>query len=186
MTAPNLLQRPILGGVFGAGRYVLATKPCVAHGLHAVRFMVLDPRAGAVISMGDTKTEALAAARRIIRAAQLRGDGCGSGAPTPAQPGLWPDAELEDGSPPVRLRPISRRRRDIFAKCDGKCHYCCRVLTLDGAWHVEHMLPRALGGQDEIGNLVAACAPCNLAKGDKTAVEFVALTVGEGRKAVEG
>jgi hypothetical protein len=36
------------------------------------------------------------------------------------------------------------------------------------------MLPRALGGLDDVGHLVAACAPCNLAKKDRTALEFVA------------
>lgn len=174
MTAPGLLQRPILGGVFGTGRYVLATRPCVANGLHAVRFMVLDPCAGTVVSTADTKTEALSAARRAIRSGAHAGAGGSAGAPPPVQAPLWPSAEIDGGSPPIRLRPVSRRRRDIFAKCEGKCHYCCRPLILDGIWHVEHMLPRALGGADEIGNLVAACAPCNLAKGDRTAVEFVA------------
>ena len=35
------------------------------------------------------------------------------------------------------------------------------------------MLPRALAGGDDIGNLVAACVRCNLAKHDRTALEFV-------------
>jgi hypothetical protein len=167
-----LLQRPIIGGVFGSGRYVLATRPCVAHGLHAVRFMVLDPRAGALLATADTKTEVLAAARRAIRQRDLGAPAVDpSGAPA-HQPGLWPEDELDSGAPAVRLRPISRRRRDVFKKSEGSCHYCRRVLALDGVWHVEHMLPRALGGADEISNLVAACAPCNLAKGDRTAVEF--------------
>ncbi|MBP6901047.1 MAG: HNH endonuclease [Burkholderiaceae bacterium] len=173
MTTPGLLQRPILGGVFGSGRYVLATRPCVANGLHAVRFMVLDPRAGTVLATADTKTEVLQAARRAIR--QLLQQ-CPPSEPTAvaaAQAALWPEAEIDRGAPAVRVRSISRRRRDVFEKSAGKCHYCCRPLILDGIWHVEHMLPRALGGADEIGNLVAACAPCNLAKGDRTAVEFV-------------
>ncbi|OYV00532.1 MAG: hypothetical protein CFE45_08730 [Burkholderiales bacterium PBB5] len=38
----------------------------------------------------------------------------------------------------------------------------------------QYDVPLPDGGADEIGNLVAACAPCNLAKGDRTAVEFVA------------
>ena len=51
----SLLQRPIIGGVFGGGRYVLATVPCVLRGLHAVRFMVMDPVTGAVLSLADDK-----------------------------------------------------------------------------------------------------------------------------------
>ncbi|OYV00890.1 MAG: hypothetical protein CFE45_07185, partial [Burkholderiales bacterium PBB5] len=99
--------------------------------------MVLDPRAGTVVSTADTKTEALAAARRALRASSNRGAPRLVEELPPLQSALWPLAELERGSPPVRLRPVSRRRRDIFAKCNGKCHYCCRPLILDGIWHVE-------------------------------------------------
>ena len=68
---------------------------------------------------------------------------------------------------------MSRRRREVFARSDGRCHYCAAVLRLDGKWHVEHQMPRALGGGDELPNLVAACAPCNLSKRDRTALEFM-------------
>lgn len=34
-----------------------------------------------------------------------------------------------------------------------------------------------LGGTDERCNLVAACAQCNLAKGPRTAVEFVSAGI---------
>jgi 5-methylcytosine-specific restriction endonuclease McrA len=68
---------------------------------------------------------------------------------------------------------VRRSWGTIRAKCGGRCHYCDTPLQLDGIWHVEHMLPRALGGGDDASNLVAACAPCNLAKSDQTAIEFV-------------
>ncbi|MBG6082719.1 HNH endonuclease [Rubrivivax gelatinosus] len=170
MTSPNILQRPILGGVFGSGRYVLATTPCIENGLHAVRFMVLDPRGGRVLAVADTKLAALAAARVVLRAAERVEE---ERTALNAQGTLWP-AEAFDG-PPVRMRPtpISKRRREVFAKSEGRCHYCGEELTLDGRWHVEHMMPRALGGADELGNLVAACVRCNLEKSDRTAVEFV-------------
>jgi 5-methylcytosine-specific restriction endonuclease McrA len=79
----------------------------------------------------------------------------------------------------LRQRPIlggvfGDGRREVFERSRGCCHYCRTPLTLDGQWHVEHMLPRALGGTDDELNLVAACAPCNLAKRDRTALEFVA------------
>ena len=32
---------------------------------------------------------------------------------------------------------------------------------------VDHMVPRALGGGDELCNLVTACATCNFSKRDK-------------------
>lgn len=43
MSTARMLQRPIYGGVFGDGRYSLATVRTIANGLHAVRFMVMEP-----------------------------------------------------------------------------------------------------------------------------------------------
>jgi len=163
-----MLQRPIFGGVFGHGRYALATLPTIANGLHAVRFLVIDPRRGTVLSVADEKLQAIAAARRLLVGLPAPG---AANDPSWAQAALWPDLPV-DHLPVVR--PISRRRREIFARSDGRCHYCRTALTLEGRWHVEHMMPRALGGEDAPGNLVAACAPCNLAKNDRTALEFIA------------
>lgn len=68
-----------------------------------------------------------------------------------------------------------KRRREIFAAGNGRCHYCGRQLVLLGNWHVDHKMPKALGGTNDPLNLVAACAPCNRTKHDKTDVEFKAL-----------
>jgi 5-methylcytosine-specific restriction endonuclease McrA len=72
------------------------------------------------------------------------------------------------------VKSISRRRQRIFDESGGRCHYCSTPLTLDGKWHIEHKMPRALGGDDEPGNLVAACVPCNFKKRDTTDLEFKA------------
>lgn len=71
-----------------------------------------------------------------------------------------------------KVKSIPRRRKQIFEASEGKCHYCATVLTLDGKWHIEHKMPKALGGSNERTNLVASCVPCNLAKRDTTDVEF--------------
>ena len=168
MTHQRMLQRPIYGGPFGHGLYSLATLPTVANGLHAVRFMVIEPRRGTVLAVADDKLQAIASARRLLvrlPAAAPANDAVWE------QHALWP--ELPVDRPPT-VRSISRRRREVFTRSDGRCHYCRAVLTLDGRWHVEHQVPRALGGDDVATNLVAACAPCNLAKRDRTALEFVA------------
>ena len=166
---PRMLQRPIYGGVFGHGQYSLATMATISNGLHSVRFMVVEPRGGAVISAADDKLLAIEAARRVLRLAPP--------APAPAandpawlQCPLWSDLPF-DHRPKVRT--VSRRRGEVFARSEGRCHYCGTQLTLDGRWHVEHQQPRALGGGDHPLNLVAACVPCNLAKSDRTALEFV-------------
>lgn len=166
----TMKHRPIFGGVFGMGRYALATLPCISRGLHAVRYMVIEPAAGSVLSVAEDKTAALSAARRVLRAA-LSLD---RQQPTqrPEQGTLWPVEALpvdHAGTP----SKATRRRRAIFNACGGRCHYCGTALTLDGRWHVEHQMPKALGGDDDPTNLVAACAPCNLSKRDRTAVEFI-------------
>lgn len=71
-------------------------------------------------------------------------------------------------------RKITKRARAVFEASEGKCHYCAAVLTLDGKWHIEHKIPRALFGGSEQSNLVASCTPCNHAKRDKTDLEFIA------------
>jgi 5-methylcytosine-specific restriction endonuclease McrA len=62
----------------------------------------------------------------------------------------------------------------VFERSGGQCFYCRGRLELAGLWHIEHQQPRALGGGDDLLNLVSACEPCNLAKSDRTALEFVA------------
>ena len=185
MSSAGLRHRPILGGVFGMGRYALASIPCVMRGLHAVRFMVIEPTSGAVLSIADDKVDALDAARAQIQAGeQLALQQAAPADPDGRQGELWPPDELPARPVVDKRRPISKRRRAIYAKSRGCCHYCTTPLQLDGSWHVEHMLPRALGGADEISNLVASCAPCNLSKGDRTALEFVLEgSVPEGAKA---
>lgn len=169
LDTPRLMQRPIFGGVFGRGRYAMASMPCVSHGLHVVSYMVVEPRGGTVLSVAEDKVEALSQARRVIQAAN--DVGAELHAAHPAQAKLWSDEEAPIMETPTRR--ISRRRRAIFERTQGKCHYCGTTLQLDGKWHVEHMLPRALGGADDSLNLVAACVACNLEKRDRTALEFV-------------
>lgn len=122
--------------------------------------MVIDPRAGAVLSMADEKTQALVRARRRLEAAPV----------APQQDWLWPPDEV----PLSRsAKHVSRRRREVFERSGGRCHYCTTLLELGGRWHVEHMIPKSLLGDDLPLNLVAACVRCNLSKGARTALEFV-------------
>ncbi len=171
MTTGAMRTRPIFGGVFGNGRYCLATMACIARGLHAVRYMVIEPRAGSVLSVAEEKTEALQSARRLLRVTEALTRVEELQAAT-EQALLWPDEALPPPAPGAR--PTPRRRREIFARSNGRCHYCSTVLQLDGKWHIEHQIPRALDGDDTGINLVAACTTCNLAKSDRTALEFVA------------
>lgn len=74
-----------------------------------------------------------------------------------------------------RARPVVA----LIADRDGGylCHYCGCALVghpLIPLPQVDHKHPRALGGGDELANLVLACPPCNSAKGATPYAAFVA------------
>lgn len=144
MNSAGLLARPVVGGVFGtAGRYVLATVPCVVRGLHAVRFMVVEPASGAVLSLADGKAEALAGARHAIRENErLAIEASHARGVDPRQHRLWPDEVLPVRPVVDKTRPVSKRRRDVFAKCHGRCHYCGGPLVLAGPGTSSTCYPR--------------------------------------------
>ncbi|MGH8222270.1 MAG: HNH endonuclease [Woeseiaceae bacterium] len=66
------------------------------------------------------------------------------------------------------------RRKEIFKKTNGRCHLCGRRIALKnygeqdarGAWEVDHSVPRAEGGSDNLNNLVPAHIECNRSKQD--------------------
>ncbi len=172
--APAIRYRPIFGGPFGrSGEFVMATMACVERGLHAVRHLVVQPRTGAVLAMDTDKAAALSAARRLLKAAALLQRSEASNEPQIQQASLWLEEDLPLPMPGARPRAIPRRRREVFERSGGRCFYCGGEVTIE-AFQVEHQQPRALGGGDDLLNLVAACEPCNLAKSDRTALEFVA------------
>lgn len=56
---------------------------------------------------------------------------------------------------------ISRKiRSSIKTIYKNRCQYC----GADGANEIEHILPRAKGGTDDLENLTLACGPCNRRK----------------------
>lgn len=68
----------------------------------------------------------------------------------------------------VPYRPyVGLSRRAIFARDGGRCVYCHGP-----AETIDHVVPRSRGGTHAWDNVVAACAPCNHSKGDKTPAEL--------------
>lgn len=172
----RIRHKALYGGPFGrSGRYAMASVPSVDKGLHSVQYLVVEPGTGAVLSVSGDKLAALAEARRLLRAADELAQGAPAAPAFGTQGDLWAGDELPSGEPASpEHKPVSRRRREVFERTGGRCFYCCRPLTLTGPWEVEHQRPRAIGGTDDLLNLVAACVPCNRSKSDSTAIEFIA------------
>jgi 5-methylcytosine-specific restriction endonuclease McrA len=63
--------------------------------------------------------------------------------------------------PRFQARRITRRA--VFARDGYRCQYCGTTSRLT----VDHVLPRSRGGGSTWDLFVTACAPCNLAKGDR-------------------
>lgn len=60
-------------------------------------------------------------------------------------------------------------RSYLLEKWQRRCAYCQQSAT---HFEIDHVVPRARGGSDRVGNLVLSCADCNAAKGKRTAEEF--------------
>lgn len=146
-----------------------------------VVYSVIEYSTGMTLGMGESKVTALSNARSLIRS--LKDSGRWSLEMRKRVPLLYSrrkTLKLEiikfqqewDNRKVTNIVPA--RRRKVFHKSDGKCHYCQISLDLHGDWHIEHQMPRSRGGSDRLENMVASCIPCNIKKGTKTAEEFQA------------
>ncbi len=60
-------------------------------------------------------------------------------------------------------------RHLVEARAGGACEYCRLLQAAAGVtFHLEHVLPRARGGQTVMSNLALSCPGCNLAKAERT------------------
>lgn len=66
-----------------------------------------------------------------------------------------------------RLMGLKPTKKLIHRHYDYRCVYCgsFKELTID------HVIPTSRGGKNTWDNLVCACAPCNVKKGDRTPEE---------------
>ena len=63
-------------------------------------------------------------------------------------------------------RKVQRIRRIIYRRDHGICALCHEYAPF-GDGHVDHIIPRGLGGRNTMGNLQWTHARCNLRKGMK-------------------
>jgi hypothetical protein len=77
------------------------------------------------------------------------------------------------GTGPPGTTPPTRNRDEriaAIAALDGwECHYCSEPLgwghPIVTAPQIDHVIPRAMRGPDDVENLALACGPCNMSKG---------------------
>jgi hypothetical protein len=86
----------------------------------------------------------------------------------PAPADASPLRSVQSSASDVGREPISAGLRfDVFNRDHFRCRYCGRGRDEGAVLHVDHVIPVAQGGRTEIGNLVTACAACNLGKSAK-------------------
>jgi 5-methylcytosine-specific restriction endonuclease McrA len=64
----------------------------------------------------------------------------------------------------VPYKKIILSRKNILRRDNHRCQYCGRG---DVPLTVDHVIPKARGGEDSWENLVTACVACNNKKGDR-------------------
>ena len=62
-----------------------------------------------------------------------------------------------------RMNNMYPTKNLIYKRDKNKCQYCGSTKSLT----IDHVIPRSRGGKDTWENLVVACSPCNIKKGDK-------------------
>jgi hypothetical protein len=62
-------------------------------------------------------------------------------------------------------------RESVMLRADQCCEYCRSQDRYSPNWFtIDHIVPPALGGSDEVGNLAYACFLCNRLKSNRTSV----------------
>ncbi len=80
----------------------------------------------------------------------------------------WPSIIRISKFVKVPYKKVVMTRKNILRRDGFKCAYCGRS---DIPLTIDHIIPKARGGDDTWENLVAACTICNNKKGDRTPEE---------------
>lgn len=92
---------------------------------------------------------------------------------------LGPKPQVDEYDPEktgiqARSERVDVRRREtiqtLYRQQRGLCWWCS--VELLGIYEIDHRVPLAMGGTNEIGNLCLSCIDCNHSKSDKLPWEF--------------
>lgn len=72
---------------------------------------------------------------------------------------------------------VRRLAWEVWKKTGGRCTYCDEALnpferTAWNGYQIDHILPRAQGGSNDVENLTPACGKCNWSKYARTPEEW--------------
>ena len=67
-----------------------------------------------------------------------------------------------------KRKGIAFSKKNILRRDNFTCQYCGNS---DSSLTVDHIIPKSRGGKSNWGNVVVACKPCNLKKGNQTPSE---------------
>jgi 5-methylcytosine-specific restriction protein A len=73
-------------------------------------------------------------------------------------------------------------RAQVWAKTQGHCWYCGKLMNPWNDCTIDHMDPKKQGGNDALGNLIPACKSCNSRKSAKTVEEYRAYLLDQKRQ----
>lgn len=59
----------------------------------------------------------------------------------------------------------------LIMRQSHRCYWCCALLT-NKPYHIDHLIPRAKGGSNDISNLRLSCVSCNLSKSAALPMDF--------------
>lgn len=74
---------------------------------------------------------------------------------------------LERKQKASRITVKASVRKAIYERDGGRCRHCGGPVHPQEIWHVDHFIPLAKGGTNDLENLVLSCIRCNLEKAAK-------------------
>ena len=89
--------------------------------------------------------------------------------------GIWEHRSISDGYVPGSIR------YEVLKRAKYRCELC-GAHEEQAALHVDHILPRAKGGADELSNFQALCVTCNTNKRDRDDTDFRGVLASYGAR----
>ncbi|AYO58856.1 HNH endonuclease [Chryseobacterium sp. 6424] len=66
-----------------------------------------------------------------------------------------------------KIKIVAGIRWQVFKRDNWKCVSCGKSSFDDVILHIDHIIPRSLGGKDDYENFQTLCSECNIGKSNK-------------------